>query len=341
VPSPEPLAIDARGAAQGIRPWTRVAGVPLVARHVRQAGRAGVAAVTVVVADAERAVVEQALAERPAPAVEVRFASAPPPGARLVPALALYQGDFAPIAELTSAADVAAAERRLFAALRKTVALDGAVAFYVMRPLARVATRALVGTRVTPNQVTFAALGLGLAAAWAAAGAAWALAGVLIWLAATVDCIDGDLARLRIEGSRRGEWLDSAADELSTFALLVALGVRLGMPLLGVLGASLGTATAAKLYSDLDSMRLPIDTAQYPWFFGKPSDRTPPTRGLARVVYLASFLFQRDAYITVVAVALLAGAPQVAFFCLFGGIAFLTLLLLIHIVVTHASPPRH
>jgi phosphatidylglycerophosphate synthase len=258
-----------------------------------------------------------------------------------VPALAVYAGDFAPIAELRSPADVAGAERQLFAALRKSVAQDGAVAFHVMRPLARLATHALVGTPVTPNQVTLAALALGLCAAGAAVRGAWAAAGALIWLAAVIDCIDGDLARLRIEGSRRGEWLDSIADELSTFALLVALGVRLGLPALGMLGALLGTATAAKLYSDLDRLNLPIDTAQYPWFFGKPSDRTPPARGLARAVYLTSFLFQRDAYLTVVALALCAGAPSVAFFSLFGGIAFLTLLLLVHTFVIHASPSRH
>ncbi len=58
-------------------------------------------------------------------------------------------------------------------------------------------------------------------------------------------------------------------------------------------------------------------------------------------MYIASFLFQRDAYVTIVAIALCAGEPAAAFFILFGGIAFLTLLLLVHIVVTHAAPSRH
>jgi phosphatidylglycerophosphate synthase len=315
---PELLAIDARGAADGVTAWTRVGGVALVARAVRRAGREGWREVTVITTEPARA--ERALAERPAAGVRVVFAEEAPHGARVVAALASYED-----------------ERRLYASLRKSVVLDGAVAYYVMRPLARLGTRALVDTRVTPDQVTLAALVVGLTAAAAAARGVWAAAGALAWLAATVDCIDGELARLRIEGSRRGEWLDSLADDVSTFGLLLGMSVGLGVPAWGALGALLGAATTGKLYYDLSSLGLPIDAAQYPWFFGKPSERKPPARGLARAVYLASFLFQRDAYITVVAVALALGAPWVAFLSLFGGIAFLTLLLLAHIAVTHAT----
>jgi hypothetical protein len=350
VPAPvrEALAVDARARADGVTAWTRVAGVPLVARHIRQAARDGWRAVTVLVAGAaDRAAVERALAERPARGVTVDFAEVAPAGARVVPALAIYRAGWEPLATLASAADVEAAERHLYASLRKSLALDGVVAYHVMRPLGRLGTRALVDTAVRPDQVTLAAFLFGVAAAVAAAHRLWALAGLALWLGAVVDCIDGELARLRIEGSRRGEWLDSIADELSTFSLLVGLGLGLGgaWRLIGAAGALIGIATTGKLYFDLHRLQLPIDTAQYPWFFGKPSERAPTRRGLARGVYIASFLFQRDAYVTVVALGLLAQAPRVAFLLLFGGMLVITVLLFIHVLVTaltkHDSPPPH
>jgi phosphatidylglycerophosphate synthase len=342
VASPSTLYIDAR-AGGAVTAFTPVAGVPLVARHVRQAARAGRRAVTVLVAEeADRALAEQALAWRPAPGVALTLeVGAPPPGADVVAARSVVGPDGVIAAEVTSPAEVTAAEAALYAALRKNVELDGFVAYHVMRPLARGLTRALVGTRVTPNQVTAAALVLGLLAAAVATRGAFALAGLLFWAGAVVDCVDGELARLRVEGSRTGEWLDSLADEAATFALGAGVGVGLGgpWPLLAGIGVANGLLTAAKLYSDLARLGLPIDTARYPWFFAR-SDGSPspaPPR-LARAVRACSYLFKRDAYATIVAICLLAGAGRVAFLLLFGGIAVITVLLLVHLVVSHEAP---
>jgi phosphatidylglycerophosphate synthase len=335
-PSPE-LVVDARASAGGVTPFASVAGVPLVARHVRQAARAGRGSVLIVVADEKgRAAALRAIAARPAPTVRVDVAiGAPPAGADVVAALTVAGPGF--VTSIAGPDDLVVAERSLYAALRKGVDLDGFVAYHLLRPLARGLTRLLIGTRVTPNQVTLAALALGLIAAGAAAAGHFVAAGLLYWAGGLVDCVDGEIARLRLEGSRAGEWLDSLADEAATFALMAGVGSALSGPFaaLAVVGVVSGAASVGKLYSDLNRLGLPIDTAQYPWFFARSAVRAG---FLARAVYAASFLFKRDAYSTLVSLCLVAGVPRVAFLLLFGGIEVITVLLLVHLAVTHEAP---
>lgn len=102
-------------------------------------------------------------------------------------------------------------------------------------------TRALAATRVSPNQVTVLAILVGLAAGWTASlGAAWsfALAGVLLQLNSILDSVDGELARLRFQYSRLGQWLDNLGDDLVDNGFVVGVGAGLG-------GAWLTVALAA------------------------------------------------------------------------------------------------
>jgi phosphatidylglycerophosphate synthase len=341
-PSPD-LVIDARQAVAGVTPFTDVAGVPLAIRHLRQAVRDGMARVVVVVADeTAEAQAGRALARRPVPGLDVSVTvGTPPVGVALVSALTVVGGGVS--MAIRGPDDVAAAERMLFAALRKTVELDGFIAYHLLRPLARPVTRALLVTSVTPNQVSLFALLLGVVAAAAAARGAFAVAGFLYWAGSVVDCVDGEIARLRVEGSRTGEWLDSVADEISTFALVAGVGWGLGAPwtILAVLCLLTGGPAVAKLYLDLHRLRLPIDTARYPWFFLRPSVHGLGARPgtFARLVYLGSFFFKRDAYTTIVSFGLVVGYPRVAFLLLLGGIAVITVLLLIHLTLGLSRPP--
>ncbi|OLT38207.1 phosphatidylglycerophosphate synthase [Actinomadura sp. CNU-125] len=81
-------------------------------------------------------------------------------------------------------------------------------------------------TRITPNQLTVAALVLGLAAAacFAMADWQWLLAGALLYhLSFTLDCMDGKIARLKGTGSVFGAWLDYIFDRLRVLACAIAL----------------------------------------------------------------------------------------------------------------------
>ncbi|TDD82000.1 CDP-alcohol phosphatidyltransferase family protein [Actinomadura darangshiensis] len=81
-------------------------------------------------------------------------------------------------------------------------------------------------TRVTPNQLTVAALVLGLAAGacFAVASWPWLLAGALLYhLSFTLDCMDGKIARLKGTGSVFGAWLDYIFDRVRVLACAIAL----------------------------------------------------------------------------------------------------------------------
>ncbi|MEU4675720.1 CDP-alcohol phosphatidyltransferase family protein [Micromonospora sp. NPDC023737] len=79
---------------------------------------------------------------------------------------------------------------------------------------------------VTPNRLTVAALvlGLGAAAAFAAATPGWLIVGALIFhLSFVVDCMDGKVARLNGTGSLFGAWLDYILDRVRVLICTVAL----------------------------------------------------------------------------------------------------------------------
>jgi phosphatidylglycerophosphate synthase len=102
---------------------------------------------------------------------------------------------------------------------------------YVARPAAAVLLVPLERSRITPNQVTFASLAVFAAAAAvmiAMPGHAGLLAAVvLIELSYVLDCVDGQLARLRGTSTPVGAHLDFLMDELKAFLLVAAAGVRL------------------------------------------------------------------------------------------------------------------
>src|SRR3954449_12643606 len=90
-------------------------------------------------------------------------------------------------------------------------------------------TRALTGTPVTPNAVTWAMIAAGLlaAAALTLPGFAGAiLAALLIQLQILFDCSDGELARWRDQKSPAGVYLDRIGHYLTEAALPVGLGIR-------------------------------------------------------------------------------------------------------------------
>jgi phosphatidylglycerophosphate synthase len=101
----------------------------------------------------------------------------------------------------------------------------------VARPLAAVLLVPLRATRITPNQITL--LTLVVFAAGAAMLALWpgwralVIAASVIELSYVLDCVDGQLARLKGMSSPVGAHLDFLMDELKAFLLIAAVGIRL------------------------------------------------------------------------------------------------------------------
>lgn len=370
--------IDGSGeSTTDIGPSTRLAGLSLLARHARMAARQEWAGVVIRLDSAEmRTECERALAIEPPPSgfvVEYTYTDNEPhpdEGRAFVQLSlrAVYHADAlreaamtatptstvapSPMVAIQTRTHLRAAEKALYMAIRKNIDQDGVLAYHVFRMISRAITRLFVDTPVTPNHVSLSAMMFGIVAAICAmlgtvTGFVWA--GVLYWFGSVVDCVDGEIARLRLQGSKLGEWLDSMADEVSTYGLLTGLGVGLmrqesdnGWIAFAFVGAIVGVLVHVKLYWDLHRWGAPIDTAQYPWFFGTPADSTERISASAQVIRLLGFCFRRDVFVTAVAVLLAMNEPRGAVLLLSGGVAIVVALLVTHLFVmtVRASSPK-
>jgi phosphatidylglycerophosphate synthase len=250
---------------------------------------------------------------------------------------------------LNRAADLPRARKLIWGQAGKSVAHDGLVAYYVGRPLGRLLSRLLVSTSVTPNAVTLASLGIGLiGAGLAAQGGRWflTLGAFLYWFGMVIDCVDGDLARVRLEGSRLGQWLDTVADDISTAAITLGFGLGLARQTgalfyawAGPIGFAAITVSAAYVYRGLLKYRLPIDTARYPWFFlgrqGLVAQENEHGGGLSVV----TFLIRRDFSSAALTVLAAFGLAWLAFDILFVGACATALLAGIDAIVKAPEKP--
>lgn len=102
---------------------------------------------------------------------------------------------------------------------------------WVCRPPAAVFVYALRNTRVTPNQITFlsAVVCAGAGAMFAFLhGYVWVLLAALVFeLSFVLDCVDGQLARVRGTSSPLGHLLDFLMDEIKAMLLYGCVGVHM------------------------------------------------------------------------------------------------------------------
>jgi phosphatidylglycerophosphate synthase len=338
---------------------SKVGGISLALRHARMASRVGWQGVRFLVEDeSQRAALARSLERRPAPEgleVQIQSAAEAPTDAAPVQleGAAIYLKETLsagspkpePDFRIGSKAELSGAQRFLFAQIRKSIVLDGVIAFYLMRPLARLFTRVLLPTPVSPNQATLGALACGIGAAVCAGlgGAYYAVfAGLLYWLGGVFDCIDGELARMRLQSSKIGEWLDSMVDEFSTVALVVGLGIGLARDgagdhwmYLGFAGAAVGVLALAPMYMDLHRKKLAIDTAQFPWFFddkSKDADDTPPG-AFGKLLNFFGYFIRRDANITATAIFLILDLRALSLGLIVGAFALVAVLVITHYTV--------
>ncbi|MBI5518272.1 MAG: CDP-alcohol phosphatidyltransferase family protein [Deltaproteobacteria bacterium] len=212
--------------------------------------------------------------------------------------------------------EAALAEERLLAALRKPQ--DGVVSRRLNRTLSLAVTRYLCRTRLTPNALSVAILGVGLlGASLAARGTALGLGlgGVLFQAQSVLDGCDGELARLTFRGSRAGEWIDTVGDDLTNYSFFAALGLGLQraglgrLPLvLSCVGVSAGVLSSVIAYRYL--LRIGSgDLLKYPMSLGpEPGAQDSPRDRLAE---LLRPLFKRDFVVFATMVAALCG-PRAA-----------------------------
>ncbi|HPF70929.1 MAG TPA: CDP-alcohol phosphatidyltransferase family protein [Candidatus Krumholzibacteria bacterium] len=116
--------------------------------------------------------------------------------------------------------------RDQYRSMLKAPEVEEVLDLVVYRPLAFGLVKLLAPTRVTPNQVTFVSLVLGVAAGacyWQGRPG-WLLAGaVLLFTTNFVDCADGMLARVRGGGSLTGYLFDGLVDYTTNTAVLIGM----------------------------------------------------------------------------------------------------------------------
>lgn len=96
------------------------------------------------------------------------------------------------------------------------------------RPLAFLLVKSIYSTRIKPDNLTFAAIVTGLAAAvFYALGHFWAAktGAILYALFIVLDCSDGQLARLKKNGSPIGRIVDGAADYMVVTAVYIGIAI--------------------------------------------------------------------------------------------------------------------
>lgn len=188
---------------------------------------------------------------------------------------------------------------------------------YVARPAAAVLLVPLERSRVTPNQITFASLFVfagAVAILLAIPGHLGLLLGVLvIELSYVLDCVDGQLARLRGTSSPVGAHLDFLMDELKAFLLVATCGVRLwwqkgptiwmleGLVALVAVASAISLTTFVRRPEYVGSGPKPASAGDY----GEGFTQAPvqPRRGpLALVEALGKFLIHYPSYLVYVAV---------------------------------------
>lgn len=200
----------------GARHLRLVGGVTALERRVRELAKAGAAQV----------VVAAPAYAWPRPlAVPVVFVAALPAG------VAAERADVIAGIELV---DDDATKRAEWQLIRRTnKSFEGPVDALINWRFSMRITRVLShrSLAVTPNHVTILAILIGLFASVLASRGDYALlavAGVLLEFNSILDSCDGELARLRFQYSKLGQWLDNLSDDLVDNAFIVACGYSLG-----------------------------------------------------------------------------------------------------------------
>lgn len=122
-------------------------------------------------------------------------------------------------------ADVKAAIKWQYELVNKP--LDAPICRYFYRPLARPLTIFFLRTPLTPNAISvisilMSLIGCAIAASPDPMTHVWGL--VLLLGGGIVDANDGEVARLRLESSKTGAWLDAMGDDMARIALILGIG---------------------------------------------------------------------------------------------------------------------
>jgi phosphatidylglycerophosphate synthase len=153
-----------------------------------------------------------------------------------------------------TAADARAATRWQLELVHKP--MDAFMTRKFWRPLARPFTRIFLRLPFTPNMISVGTMLLGIAGCVVAAGPSYRahLVGMaMLFVSAIGDNLDGEVARLRLESSKLGAWLDAIGDDVARIATLLGVGLHVAWlhPALPITAITMGALAATLLMMGL------------------------------------------------------------------------------------------
>lgn len=286
----------------GDRHAQRLGGLTVVERRVRECARAGAARVIVAAAPVEF--------PRPLP-IPVEFVaagSAPPAGARV------ERADVIAGIELVDDAALLAAEWKLLRGTSKSFEgpVDALFNWRFSKPITRALARRSLA--ITPNHITVIAILLGLAAGFVASRGGYvavAIAGAMFQFNSILDSVDGELARLRFQYSKLGQWLDNVSDDIVDNTFVICVGYAIGGVWLSIaIAVAAGRVLAAiATYIDVYRRTGTGDVFAFRWFFEKADAAAEDVYDPKAITTWLRSLGRRDTYVFLWAVACIAGFP--------------------------------
>ncbi len=278
----------------------RVCGMSVVERVLRQAAQRG----------ATRAIVRGAALPPTVPlAVEAIAADA------AVPDAAPIAGDVIAGVTISDEATRRRASRALLQTCRRPY--DGLGDRYVIRALSLRMSSVFCRVGVTPNQITWVNILVGLAACASAvqgSRAGFIAAGALMFLQVVLDSCDGEVARLRYLSSKFGMWLDNTSDDVidNLFMATLAIGIGGAWMWIGLAAAIAKSLTALMIHIDVARRGKAGDIMAFKWFFDTADEELAERFETGTsITGIGRALGRRDAYILVWAVTCAAGVPAI------------------------------
>jgi phosphatidylglycerophosphate synthase len=257
--------------------------------------------------------------------------------------------DGAPIARINRAADVPRGvdiEAWIHDADLDSKPEDGIISRTINRPMSLFTTRILANTPVTPNQWTVFTAILGIfGCVVMTQGGYWALTigALLIHLSSVFDGCDGELARLRFQYSKLGEWLDTICDDLVNSCLMLGLGLGIaattGQSLyatLGVAAVILNLCCAAVIYHHLYTCTGTGYGLDFKWWFEANNENDNCIQEKMSFLSMFKFLIRRDFYVFFFFLLAAVGVPQIAAWLAFLGPLFTFVLAFMQSIVVPA-----
>jgi len=206
---------------------------------------------------------------------------------------------------------------------KKPVDIEGVLGLYLFRPISTKMSRFLAPLPVTPNHITALALILGwvaagLMATGTAKGFLWAA--IIMQFGAVIDCVDGELARVKDMGSRFGGWFDTVVDDIvnQSFLMGTAIGVwrqdDVTWPLVvGITSFALVLPALIFMYRELIRVG-ETDICMFPWTEPEgASDRAP--NPIMKALGLLEYVVKRDFYLSAFVVLILTGQAWLVPIC--------------------------